>query len=291
MTPAATPVIDAAPAPVAKPRRIGTRIAKALILIVFLGPLFLAVANSLRANADIFKYSGTFSFRTFLPVPITFGNFIDAMHLPHFPRQILNTIVLGFTQSTLTVVLAVLAAFPLARMNFRGRAVIFYALIATMFLPFEALAAPMFLIVRNLGQINSFWGLLLPWVAAPIGTFLLRQAMADIPKSLDEAVMIDGGGVFRVLFHVMLPNIWPAMVTVWLTTFIYVWDSFLWPLIIIQDPAKQLAQVGIVNLINPNEIDYGTLFAASIVAAAPVIILFLFLQRFYQETATTSGLK
>ena len=115
--------------------------------------------------------------------------------------------------------------------------------------------------------------------------------MANIPRSLDEAVMIDGGGVFRIIWHVAIPSIWPSMVTVWLITFIYVWDSFLWPLIVVNSPEKQLAQVGIVNLINPSEINYGTLFGASIIAAAPVVLTFLLLQRFYRPNSAASGLK
>ncbi len=270
---------------------LGTRILKLVVVLVFLGPLLLALVSAFRRNAEIFKYSGTLSIHTFLPIPGTLANFSTAAAEPQFLRQVVNTLVLGLVQSSLTVVLAVLAAFPLARMTFRGKGVVFYALIATMFIPFEALAVPLFLIVKDFGQLNSFWGLLLPWVAGPVATFIMRQAMADVPTSLDEAVMLDGGGVVRILRHVIIPNVWPAMVTVWLITFIYVWDSFLWPLIIMSDSSKQLAQVGIVNLINPNEIDYGTLFAMSIIAAAPVVVIFLLLQRFYQQGVTTSGLK
>jgi ABC-type glycerol-3-phosphate transport system permease component len=276
---------------VARGSQLGIRIVKALVVIVFLGPILLALVSAFRPNGEIFKYSGTLNLHTFLPIPGTLGNFATAAHEPQFIRQVLNTVLLAVVQSTLTVVLALLAAFPLARMKFRGRGVIFYLLIATMFIPFEALAVPLFLIVKDLGQLNSFWGLLLPWVAGPVATFVLRQAMADIPRSLDEAVMIDGGGVPRILRHAIIPNVWPAMVTVWLITFIYVWDSFLWPLIIMSDPHRQLAQVGIVNLINPNEIDYGTLFAMSLIAAGPVVVIFLLLQRFYQQGVTASGLK
>lgn len=264
---------------------------KIVVLLVFLGPMLLVVLNAFRNNSDIFRYGGTFSWRTFVPSPPTVENFVNAWQLPAFQLQLLNSIVLAVTQSTATVVLALLAAFALARLKFRFRGVIFYGILVTMFLPFEALAAPMFLVVKGLGQVDTFWGLFLPWIAAPIAIFTLRQAIADIPTSFDEAVMLDGGGLRHILRHIVLPNVWPSMVTVWLTTFIYVWDSFLWPLIVVHDPSKQLAQVGIINLINPNRIDYGTLFAASLMATAPVVILFLLLQRFYREGSVSSGLK
>jgi ABC-type glycerol-3-phosphate transport system permease component len=272
-------------------RGLMTWFLKLLIGVVFLGPMLLALESAFRRNAEIFKYSGTLTLRTLLPIPFTFTDFGLAVHRPEFLRQVLNTLVLGLVQSSLTVVLALLAAFALARLKFPGRGGVFYLLIATMFIPLEALAVPLFLVVKNLGQLNSFWGLLLPWVAGPGATYILRQAIADVPRSLDEAVMIDGGGVVRILRHVIVPSVWPAMITVWLITFIYIWDSFLWPLIIISDPRKQLVQIGIVSLINPNEVQYGTLFAMSVIAAAPVVAIFLMLQRFYQQGVATTGLK
>jgi len=264
---------------------------RVLLLLTFLLPIYLAVVSAFRPNGDIFRYGGTLSWRTFVPVPLTLENFAAALNLPNFPIQIANTVVLAVVQATATVALALLAAFALARIRFRGRGGIFYLILATMFLPFEALAAPLFLIVKGMGQLNSFAGLLLPWVAAPIVIFILRQAIADIPTSFDEAVMVDGGGLRHIFTVVVIPSVWPAMLTGWLTTFIYSWDSFLWPLIIIQDPSKQLAQIGIVSLINPNEVEYGTLFAASLIVTVPVVLLFIFLQRYYQEGAVASGLK
>lgn len=271
--------------------RVGSIVARVILLLLFLLPIYLGVVSAFRPNADIFKYGGTLSWQTFVPFPFTVSNFETAFSLPNFPIQMVNTAVLALVQATATVALALLAAFALARIKFRFRGVIFYLILATMFLPFEALAAPLFLIAKNLGQLNSFWGLLLPWVAAPIAIFILRQAIADIPTSFDEAVMLDGGGLRHIFTVVVLPSVWPAMITAWLTTFIYSWDSFLWPLIIIQDPSKQLAQVGIVSLINPNQVDYGTLFAASLIVTIPVVVLFLFLQRYYQEGTVASGLK
>lgn len=271
--------------------RAGTILIRVVLGLLFLLPIYLAVVSSFRPNGDIFRYGGTLSWQTFFPFPFTLSNFGAALALPNFTIQIVNTAVLALVQATATVILALLAAFALARIRFKFRGLIFYLILITMFLPFEALAAPLFLIVKDLGQLNSFWGLLLPWIAAPIAIFILRQAIADIPTSFDEAVMLDGGGLRHIFSVVIIPSVWPAMLTAWLTTFIYSWDSFLWPLIIIQDPTKQLAQVGIVSLINPNEIAYGTLFAASMIVTIPVVVLFLFLQRYYQEGTVAAGLK
>lgn len=265
--------------------------AKVFVFILFLGPILLMVAAALRNNQDIFRYGGSLSWRTFIPWPITGDNFRAAAEHPGFLLQLWNTVFLGVVQSTLTVVLAVLAAFPLSRMRFLGRGAVFYAILATMFIPFEAMVVPLFLITRDQGLLDSFWGLLLPWLASPVAIFLLRQAMAEIPRELEEAIVIDGGGLRHILRHIVLPNIRSAATTVWIVTFIYVWDSFLWPLVIIQSPEKQLVQVGISSLFNPSKIEYGTVFAASTLASAPVIILFMLLQKYYVRSIATSGIK
>lgn len=272
-------------------RRLSRAVALALVLLAFLGPIMLMIVAALRRNQDIFRYGGALSWRTFLPSPATFDNLLAAAQLPGFITQLGNTVVLGIVQSTLTVILSVLAAFPLARMRFRGRGVVFYAVLATMFVPFEALVVPLFLIVRDQGLLDSFWGLLLPWVASPVGVFLLRQAMAEIPRELEEAIIIDGGGLWHILRHAVIPNITSAAVTVWIVTFVYIWDSFLWPLVIVQSPDKQLVQVGISALFNPSKIEYGTVFAASVLAATPVIVVFVLLQRYYVRSVATSGIK
>ena len=158
-------------------RRLSRAVALALVLLAFLGPIMLMIVAALRRNQDIFRYGGALSWRTFLPSPATFDNLLAAAQLPGFITQLGNTVVLGIVQSTLTVILSVLAAFPLARMRFRGRGVVFYAILATMFVPFEALVVPLFLIVRDQGLLDSFWGLLLPWVASPVGVFLLRVVL------------------------------------------------------------------------------------------------------------------
>lgn len=261
------------------------------VAVLFLFPLVLGFIAAFRPDQEMFRYGGELSIYTFIPNEPTLANFTEIIQRPDFLRQIGNTAFVGVVQSTLTVIIGVLAAFPLARMTFVGRDLIFFSILATMFVPFEAIVVPLFMLVRSLDMLNSYWGLILPWIASPIAVFLLRQSMQELPRALDEAAIIDGANLWHLLRHVVVPNIFPAMVTVWIITFMYIWDSFLWPLVIINDPELQMVQIGISSLFNPERIRYGLVFAGSVLAIGPVLGLFLLLQRFYQRSVALTGIK
>jgi ABC-type glycerol-3-phosphate transport system permease component len=263
-----------------------------LVLLVFLLPFTMGLVAAFRPPGEIFRYGIDLSIHTLIPVKPTLDNFRAALQRPHFVRQILNTLAVGLVQPTVTAVLALFAAFALARMEFRGRDLIFIAVLATLFIPFEAIVVPMFLVVRDLGMQGTFAGLVLPWIASPLAVFLLRQAMMEVPCELDEAILIDGGGLLTLLMVAILPNVWPALVTVWLFTFIFVWDSYLWPLVVLSDPADQMAQIGLMGFFGEKEgIPYGTVFAASVLAVGPVLVVFLLLQHFYVRGIALTGLR
>jgi len=262
------------------------------VAAAFLLPLWLGLAAAFRPEGETFRYGAELSWRILFPADPTLENFRAAVERDHLVRQVFNTYLVGLVQPTLTVALATLAAFPLARMRFVGREAVFFAVLATLFVPFEAVVIPMFLVVRDLGMLDSFRGLVLPWIASPLAVFLMRQAMLEVPKELDEAALIDGAGLWGILRVAILPNVWPAMVTVWLFTFVFVWDSFLWPLVVMDDPEKQVVQVGLVGFFTVLErVPYNAVFAAAFMAVGPVLVAFLFLQRFYVRGVALSGIK
>ena len=258
---------------------------------VFLVPLLLAFISAFRPDQEMFRYSARLSIYTFFPYEPTLDNIQEMLVRPYFMQQLVNTLFVGVVQSTLTVLVAAIAAFPLARMHFRSREIIFFAILATMFVPFEALVVPLFLINKSMRMLNNFWGLMLPWIASPVAIFLLRQAMQEIPQELDEAAIMDGARVWHLFYNVVVPNIKPAMVTVWIVTFMYVWDSFLWPLVIMTEPSRQMVQIGIASLFNPERIRFGNVFAGSVIAVGPVLVLFILLQRYYQRGIALTGMK
>lgn len=272
-------------------RSVGGDLLRLMVAGIFLFPLMLAFISAFRPDQEMFRYSGQLSIYTFLPYEPTLDNIQEMVIRPNFLQQLANTLFVGVVQSTLTVIVAAVAAFPLARMRFAGRDVVFFAILATMFVPFEALVVPLFLITKSMRMLNNFWGLMLPWIASPVAVFLMRQAMQEIPYELDEAALMDGASLWHLFRHVVIPNIAPTMVTVWIVTFMYIWDSFLWPLVIMTDPSRQLVQIGIAALFNPERIRFGNVFAGSLIAIGPVLILFILLQRYYQRGIALTGMK
>lgn len=266
-------------------------LSRLVLMALFLTPIYLMIVSAFRPDLEMYRYGGKLSLYTLLPHTPIIDNILEVLQRPYFLRQIANTLVLGVVQSTLTVILGVLAAFPLARMKFFGRDAIFFSLLATIFVPFEVIVVPLFMVVRSLAMLDSYQALLIPWIASPVAIYILRNSMQEIPVELDEAAIIDGANLWQILKTVVVPNVWPAMTTVWLLTFMYLWDSFLWPLVVVSDPSKQLVQIGISNLFNPERVRYGLVFAASLVAIFPVALVFIVFQRKYQRSMVLSGIK
>jgi ABC-type glycerol-3-phosphate transport system permease component len=263
-----------------------------LLLLLFALPFVMGAAGAFRPPSEMFRYGIHLSLYSFIPEHPTLDNFRAALSRPHFIQQILNTLLIGVVQPTLTLFLAFFAAFALARMSFRLRGAVFAAVVATLFIPYEAIIVPMFLVVRDMGMQGSYLGLVLPWIASPLAVFMLRQAMMEVPRDLDEAILVDGGGLWTLMREAVFPNVWPAMITVWLFVFVFVWDSYLWPLVVLNDPAQQMAQIGLMGFFGEKDgVPFGTVFAATLLAIGPVVIVFLFLQRFYVAGIALTGFK
>lgn len=262
------------------------------LLLIFGGPVILAVLAAFRPEGEIFRYGGELSWNTLFPSRLTLENFITAIGKPNFVRQIGNTAMVSIVLACLTTVVAMLAAFAFARMQFRQRDTIFFLMMATLFIPFEAILVPLFLVVQSLGLVDSYAALILPWLGSPIAIFLLRQAMQGIPFELEEAAMIDGAGIWRIFWDIVLPNVLPALVTVWLMTLVASYDGFLWPLVAVQSDSLQVAQVSIAGIFDPHkQSPFSLAFAASLLAVGPATVLFASLQRFYIRGFVQDGLK
>jgi ABC-type glycerol-3-phosphate transport system permease component len=191
----------------------------------------------------------------------------------------------------LTLAVSSLIAYALARLEFPGRDLVFLMILSSMLISFEVIVVPTYMIAKTLGMRDSFAALIVPWAASPFTIFLLRQAFAEIPRELEEAAIIDGCSRLRVYWNIVLPNTVPAMVTAALTIFLWGWDEFLWPLVVMQDWHKQVLQVAIATFTTPDQVFWGQLFAACTVSSVPLIVLFLALQRYYVRGVVMSGLK
>lgn len=263
-----------------------------LIIAAFLLPYLWMVSSGLKTQNNIFSDVAPFSWRAFVPVHGTLDNVVRLFTEKSIGQALVNSLVVAVIQVAGSLVVCSLAAYGLTRMDFKGRSVVFALILATFMLPAEALVVPMYSVVADLGLQDSLVAVALPWVASVFGLFLLKQSFEEIPTSLDEAARLDGAGHFRIFWSIILPNVKTALATLCLITFMFSWNAFLWPLIVVQTPEKQVVQVAIAQSVSAGELpDWGMTFAGAAVATVPLIILFLFLQRFFVRGLATSGLR
>lgn len=263
-----------------------------LVITIFLLPFLWMILSSFKTTAEIFRYTYPFSWKTLIPPEPTLENFVSIFVRWKFGRKLLNSVLVSSAQVVGTLATCSLAAFVFGRLRFKGRDALFAVVLLSAMIPFEVIMIPLYLVVRSLEIQNTYWALFLPWLAYPFGIFLLRQAFMEIPRDFDEAAMVEGANLFQIFWYVILPNTRPAMVTVALMTFLFSWNQFLWPLIIMQDADKQLVQVALASFTVPSELPaWGEIFAAASVATIPVLILFLALQRYYIRGVVMSGIK
>lgn len=271
----------------------GLYLVLATLAAVFLVPYVWMAASSLRPQAEMFRYVSPLSWKTFVPEVLTFDAYRELFRLVPFPfsRYLLNSLFVAGTVTGLSLVVNAMAAYAFARLAFPGREVLFAVFLSTMIVPFEVLAIPLYLQVRALGWVNTYQALIIPWVANPLGIFLLRQFFQEIPRELEEAARIDGCSYYGAFRHVVLPNAVPALVAFALIRFQASWDAFLWPLIAAPAAEKRVIQVAIASFATEVQTRWDLTFAASTMATVPIIVIFLILQRYYVQGVVLSGLK
>lgn len=274
----------------------GTRIFGVIMLvvvaIVFLLPFMWIISSGLKSSKDIFAGLVPFSWEAFFPLRPTLDNFQQLFVEKGVGRSLLNSFIVAAIEVIGALIVCSLAAYALTRMQWKGRGAVFAIILVTFMLPVEAMFVPLYRVVSGLGLGDNLWGVALPGVASVFGLFLLKQAFEDIPRELDEAARLDGASHFRIFFSIILPNVKTALATLILIKFLFSWNSFLWPLVAIQSPENKLIQVAVAHEVAPNELpNWGLTFAGAAVAVIPVLILFLFLQRFFVKGLATTGMK
>ncbi|MBP2562116.1 multiple sugar transport system permease protein/putative chitobiose transport system permease protein [Neorhizobium galegae] len=263
-----------------------------LIIACFLAPYAWVVASSLKNQFTVFGDVTPLSWRAFVPVGATIENYVSLFERTNILRALLNTAIVATGQVVFTLLLCSMAAYALTRIKFPGANVVFMLILLTFLLPIEAMMVPLYQVVSGLGLSNTLVGIMIPWIASPFGLFLLKQAFEELPAELEDAARIDGAGHVRIFFSIVLPNVKVPMVTLGLITFLFCWNSFLWPLVIVQDPARQIIQVAIAQQGSPTQLpNWGETFAGATVATVPLILLFLILQKYFTQGMATSGIK
>jgi putative chitobiose transport system permease protein len=257
------------------------------IAVFMLIPLVWLVSTSFKSpSEDIFQFPPQL-----LPSQPTIDNFVTVWQSNPFGRDLLNSTIVSVLTVALNLLFCSLAAYPLARLSFRGREVIFSAIVATILIPFQIVMIPLYVLAVQLGLRNSYLGVIFPAIASAFGIFLLRQAFQGVPKELEEASRMDGCSDLGVWWHIMLPSIRPALVTLSIFVFIGSWSDFLWPLIVLDRPELYTLPLGVANLAGTFTLDWRLIAAGSVISIAPILLFFLAMQHYIVPSETGSGVK
>lgn len=270
-----------------------TYAARLLLYPVLLGlvattlfPLFWMVSVSLMPAQEANQYPPNF-----LPSAPTLEHYRALFSRLDMARYALNSAGLAASVTALSVLLNALAGYAFAKLRVRGSVRIFRALLTSLVIPGQVGMLPLFLMLKELGLINTYAGVVLPGMASIFGIFLVRQYALSIPDSVLDAARIDGAGEFRIFRSLVLPLCRPILVTLAIVTFLGSWNDFMWPLIVLTDERRHTLPVALANLLGEHAQDTELMMAGSVLTTVPMVLLFLALQRYYIEGLVLGSLK
>jgi multiple sugar transport system permease protein len=259
-----------------------------ILALIYISPILFMLVTSFKTRGDAAGIPPSW-----IPNPFSTQAYESILTASGTPVLIWfgNSLIAAALHSLLVVVTASLAAYPLARMQFRGRGLVFAIVIATLLIPPVILIIPNYLIVTNLGWLNSLVAIIIPTAASAFGVFFMRQFFLSLPAELEEAALIDGANRWEIFLRVIIPLSRPALATLALLAFLTNWNDFLWPVYVLFSADVQTLPAGLSTLQSANAVRYDLLMAGAVVASVPVLALFVFLQRFIIEGVSRSGLK
>jgi putative chitobiose transport system permease protein len=256
-------------------RTFGTYVLLVVIACVFAGPFLWLLATAMKpSNQPVFSFPPDL-----IPRPPVLDWFAEAWTTIPFGRFLLNSTLYVGVIVPIYLVVSAMTAYPLARISFRGRQVFFLLFLSTMFLPGELMLIPRFLVMRELGLLDSYAAVMLPAILSSLGIFLLRQTFAGIPEEIVEAARVDGASEWRIFWSIACPIARPTLAVLAILGFISVWNSFLWPLVVLDDQSKFPIALGIAYLAGVSGTDVRGLAAGTVLSLIPVLVVFVLLQR------------
>lgn len=271
------------------------KIVKWIITIVMLVIGIMCIYPFIFMLSSSFKPSGDVLMKPFQIIPDNFTtkNFTGLFNSEfyNFPRWYWNTILMTATTLVLKLFLITFTAYGFSKINFRGRDAIFLVLLAALMIPSDIMILPRYIIFKNLHLLDSMWAIIIPSCVDVYFVFLLRQSFVGIPESISEAAKIDGCSHFKIYYNIIIPLAKPAIATMMLFSFVWVWNDYMSPYLYISDVKKQMLSVGIKLFASGQVQDYGSQMAAATLVLLPIIVMFLFCQRYFVEGVTSSGVK
>lgn len=274
-------------------------VAIGLSLVMFL-PFYWSLLTSVKPDSEIFSFP-----IKWLPSKITFDHYVSAFTTVPFGLYFWNSFYLATMGVLANLFFGSLSGYAFAKMKFKLNKPLFTVLLAAMMIPGVVTMIPSFYVLKHLplfggndlfgdggnGLLNSFWGIILPGASGSFAVFFMRQFFLTLPSDMMEMARIEGAGEFRIFMQIYLPLTKPALATLGIFTFQAGWNAFLWPMIILNDPDKHTIQMGLQAFSYNYQTDYGPMMAGALVAVLPILILFIFLQRYFTQGIAFSGIK
>lgn len=261
-----------------------------LLLILFalliLVPIAWMILSALKPAKEIIKYPPTF-----FPSQFTLANFDRLKTRLQIFSYIKNSLIYAIGNTIPSVFLCSLAGYGFARFQFKGRNALFILVLATMMIPFQVTMIPLFLVIKRIGMYDTYQGLILPKLAAAISIFMMRSAFITLPKELEESARIDGLNDFGIYWRIMMPQVKPTIITMLILGINGAWNDMLWPLLVTGDTRMRTLANGLALFIGSDTTEYGPAFAGALISILPMLLLYIFGQRYFVEGTVTSGLK
>jgi len=256
------------------------------LLIFVLYPFLWLLLSSLKYEQGFFKFPPSLFADRY-----TFKQYTEVWSRIPLLRFFLNTVIFATSVSTISIFFDSMAGYAFARIHFKGRKQLFILVISTMLIPFQIIMIPLFIEVHKLGILNTYVGLILPRSASPFGIYMMRSFFLSLPKDLEEAARIDGLSEFNIYLKVMLPLCKPALITLFIFHFMYNWNNLLYPLMMTTSAEMLTLPAGLAMFVGERVIEYGPTLAGSAISLLPLLVAYIFAQKYFVRTVAMTGLK
>lgn len=266
--------------------RIPTVLFLFVILLLVVVPIFWVFISAVKPEGQIISYPPTFFADSF-----TLANFAQLTRRLQIWKYTLNSVIYALASTLPAIFINSLAGYAFARYNFKGKNVLFIMTLATLMVPFQVIMVPLFLLVFRLGMYDTYWGLILPKVANALFIFMMRSVFVGMPKELEESGRIDGLTEFGIFWRIMLPQCKASIVTIIILGINAAWNDLMWPLLVTSNIRMRTLANGLALFVGTDTIQYGAAFAGAVVSILPMLLLYLFGQKYFVAGVITSGLK
>lgn len=268
-------------------RKIFRIIALILVSIIFLGPFLWMVFTSFKPFAEALRLPPTFLPETWVP-----ENYADAWQSGPFLHYTKNSVIVTLSVVALQLLTIIPASYAFAKMDFKGKKILFSLILVTMMIPAQLIFLPVYLMFSKVNLINSYWSLILPWASSAFGIFLLRQRFMQVPDEIIEAAVLDNTPTWKIIYKIMLPQAKGTVITIALFTFISEWNDYFWPLVMTSNDDIRTLPLGVSMLKSTLDgIHWNTVMAGNVILILPIVIIYLFAQKEIIKAFTYSGIK